>query len=94
MSRPVPGTASGARTAGREVTSVVPGAEESEVRAHDLNEHVIRHLSRAGLGLSGFAAALDDAHQMQQLLDCVQNIDATITRIRTLAFDSDADAGV
>jgi signal transduction histidine kinase len=88
MSRTDAATDTDAGNPGRELSSArIPGTDESDRRAHELNDGVIRHLFSAGLALSGFAAALDNPRQREQLLDCVDHIDATITRIRTVAFE-------
>lgn len=60
--------------------------------AHQLNDRVIRHLSAASFELAGLAATLDDPRRVHQLLACVDQLDASIGRVRAIAID-DPEAG-
>lgn len=63
--------------------------QDGLVRA--LNERIIGHLSRATHELASFAAVIDDPGRARQLLACIEQVDATIARVRTIAFDPATD---
>ena len=55
--------------------------------ADRLNKAVVQHLSSATLGLFGLAAGCDEPEQLTRLLACIDELDATIARIRATLID-------
>ena len=58
-------------------------ADPRDTLARELNDRVIRQLSSAGLALCWLAAV----HDEHRLLACVDQIDAAIAHVRSVAFD-------
>ena len=54
--------------------------------AADLHDHVIQELFATGMGLEGVAHGLERVDQKDRILTYVEDIDATIRRIRTSIF--------
>ncbi len=55
----------------------------------DLHERIISRLSAAGLELTSLATARDERPR-RQLLECVDLVDETISRVRRIASDAAA----
>lgn len=79
----------------REPADAVRSQAASERLVAELNSSVVRHLSSASFALTGLAARLEDPESSRQLLESVDDLDITITRVRAIllrAFAADAVA--
>ncbi len=68
----------------REYPDAVGSPTARERLFADLNRSVVRNLSSATFALSSLAARLQDPATSRQLLDSVEEIDNTISRIRAI----------
>jgi signal transduction histidine kinase len=61
--------------------------EDRDRIARDLHDHVIQRLFAVGLGLQSVAASADESAIRARLAEAVEELDETISQIRTTIFD-------